>query len=115
MYYFGSIATRQLQIPISVRAMMRTFWCVRDRVTHALSHGLDPPENHGRHPALDDDIEHGLLLWIKENAAKKKSAATGRDVPEHIATRYDLSVTRGWVNSFVGRHLDEFCRVNCVL
>jgi hypothetical protein len=93
--------------------MMRVFDCVRDRVTQALAHGLEPPENRGRHPAWDDDIERRLLLWIQENAAKN-SAVTGRDVREHIAMRYHQSVIRGWVNSFLRRHLEDLCRVNSV-
>jgi hypothetical protein len=116
MYYFYNYATTKLPIPISIRAMMGAFGGVRDRdydcdrVTHALAHVLEPAENRGCHQTFDDDIERGLLLWIQENAARN-SAVTGRDVREHIATRYHLSVTRDWINSFLGRHLDELCLV----
>jgi hypothetical protein len=64
MYYFDNFATMQLQIPISIRAMMRVFGCARDRdrVTNAPAHGFEPSDNHEHHPALDDDIGRGLLL-----------------------------------------------------
>jgi hypothetical protein len=113
IYYFHNFATTELQIPISIRALMHAFDCVRDRVTQALLHGLEPPETRGRHPALDDDVERAVLLWITENAMKS-SALTARDVREHIANRHQLSVTRGWVNSFIGRHSEELCRVKSV-
>jgi hypothetical protein len=71
MCCFYNFATAQLQIPISIRAMMRILACIRVRVSHPSAHGLEPRENCGRHPALDGDIERGLLLWIQENAAKK--------------------------------------------
>jgi hypothetical protein len=36
---------------------------------------------------------------------------TGADVGARIVNQYHLPVTRGWVNSFIGSHLDRLCKV----
>ena len=110
IYYFHHFATTQLKIPISTRAMRRAFDCSHDRITQALAHGLEPPQTRGRHLALDDEIERGILLWIQENAAKSK-AVTAAEIREHISVRHQLSVTRGWINSFLERHSGALCKV----
>jgi hypothetical protein len=60
--------------------------------------------------AIDDEIEREPLAWIESNAAKN-TAVTGPDVHARIANHYRLSVTRGWVNSFIEGHLDRLCKV----
>jgi hypothetical protein len=60
----------------------------------------------GRHLALDADIEGELLLWIETNAAKS-TAVTARDFHAYIGSHYNIPVSRGWVNAFVGRHLER--------
>jgi hypothetical protein len=75
-----------------------------------MAHGLEAPQARGRHLAIDDQIERELLAWIESNAAKN-TAVTGSDVRARIANHSRLSVTRGWVNSFIGRHLDRLRKV----
>jgi hypothetical protein len=110
IYYINDFATSKHNIPISIGALKRAFQCSRNSVTQALVHGLEPPQTRGRHSALDAEIEHELLVWIEDNAAKN-TAVTGADLRARIVNHYHLPVTRGWVNSFIGRHLDRLCKV----
>jgi hypothetical protein len=73
-------------IPISIGALTRAFGCAHDRVTQALAHALEPPENCGRHLAIAREIEQQTLQWIEHNAAKG-TAVTARDVREHLSGR----------------------------
>jgi hypothetical protein len=59
---------------------------------------------------MDEDHEHEILAWISQHAAKS-TPLTLRDIREHVTTKYDLPTTRGWVNSFIGRHIDEICQM----
>jgi hypothetical protein len=110
IYYVHDFATSKLNIPISIGALKRAFQCPRNCVTQALAHGLEAPQGRGRHLSLDAEIEQELLVWIEGNAANS-TAVTGADVRAHIQKRYHLAVTRGWVNSFIGRNLDRLCKV----
>jgi hypothetical protein len=110
IYDIDDFATSKLNIPISIGAMKRAFQCSRGSVTQALAHGLEPPQACGRHSALYVEIEHNLLVLIEQNVAKN-TAVTGTDVRARILNRYHLPVTRGWVNSLIGRHLDRLCKV----
>jgi hypothetical protein len=103
----------QLQIPVSISALAADFGCSRDRVKKALLHGLEPPETRGRHLALSDKVEQELVNWIEANAAKSR-AVTPRDLKEHLTTQYSLFATRGCVNSFMSRHLEELCKIKRV-
>jgi hypothetical protein len=71
---------------------------------------LEPPQARERHSAIDDQIERELLAWIESNAAKNMGV-TGPGVRARLANHCRLSVTRGWVNSFIGRHLDRLWKV----
>jgi hypothetical protein len=68
-------------------------------------------EARGRHLEMDEDREREILAWISQHAAKSTSI-TRRDLRKHMTTKYDLPTTRGWVNSFIGRHIDEICQMN---
>jgi hypothetical protein len=96
-------------IPISIGGLTRAFGCAHERVRQALVQGLEPPENRGRHLAIAPEIEQQTLQWIEHNAAKG-TAMTARDVREHLSSRYKFVATRGWVNSFLGRHADRLCK-----
>jgi hypothetical protein len=100
-------------MPISISSLARAFGCNRKRVTQALGHGLEPLEARGRHSALGAEIERELVLLIEENASKS-TAATARDGHAAITSHYNLSVTRGWVNSFRRRDSERLCEVKSV-
>jgi hypothetical protein len=95
-------------IPISIGALTRAFGCDRERVTQALAHGLEPPEDPGRHLAIAPEIEQQTLQWIEHNAAKG-TGVMARVVREHLSGRYKFAATRNWVNSFLGRRADRLC------
>jgi hypothetical protein len=103
----------QLQIPVSISALAAGFGCSRDPVKKVLLHGLELPETRGRHLALSDKVEQEFTNRIEANAAKSR-VVTSRDMREHVMTQYSLSVTRGWVNSFMSRHMDELCNIKNV-
>jgi hypothetical protein len=90
--------------------LSRGFGCKRDLITSALAHGLEPPEERGRHLEMDADHEREILAWISQHAAKSTPIAR-RDLREHVTTKYDLPTRRGWVNSFIARHIDEICQM----
>jgi hypothetical protein len=62
------IAKREHNIPISINALARAFDCPRSSLQLALVHGLDPPEEQGKHPALDADHEQQIRNWIQQKA-----------------------------------------------
>jgi hypothetical protein len=59
---------------------------------------------------MDEDREREILAWISQQAAKR-TPITRRNLREHVTTKYDLPTTRGWVNSFISRHIDEICQM----
>jgi hypothetical protein len=81
-------------IPISIGALRRAFGCASERITQALAHGLEPPENRGRHLAIAPEIEQQTLQWIEHNAAKG-TTVTAQDVREHLSSRCKFAATRG--------------------
>jgi hypothetical protein len=95
-----------LNIPVSISAVARGFGCKRDRFTSTFAHGLEPPEARGRHLEMDEDREREILAWISQHAAKS-TPITRRNLCEHLTTKYDLPTKRGWVNSFIDRHIVE--------
>jgi hypothetical protein len=96
-------------IPISIGALTRAFGCARERVTQALAHRLEPPENRGRHLAIGPENEQQTLQWTEHNVAKA-TAVTVRDVHEYLSGRYLFAATRGWVNSFFAPRADRLCK-----
>jgi transposase len=75
-------------------------------VQSALAHGLEPPGERGKHPALDADHEHQILDWIQQNA--EQSTPVGKtEIKDYCIAQLKVPITRGWVNSFVRRHSDE--------
>jgi hypothetical protein len=89
--------------------LTRAFGFARERVTQALTHRPEPPENRGRHLAIPPEIEQQTLQWIEHNAAKG-TTVTVRDVREHLSSCSKSAAARGWVNSFLGRHADRLCK-----
>jgi hypothetical protein len=100
--------TSRFEIPISISALARGFGWKRDRIMSALAHGLKSPEMRGRHQEVSEDREREILASINKCAMKSRPI-TRRDVREHVTAEYDVPTTRGWVNSFIGRHIGELC------
>jgi hypothetical protein len=106
IFYVRDIAEREHNIPISINALVRAFDCPRRSVQSALAHGLEPPEERGTYPALDADREQQILDWIRQKA--EQSTPLGKtEIKDDCTAQLKVLITRGWVNSFVGRHSDQ--------
>jgi hypothetical protein len=98
IFYVRDIAEREHNIPISINALMRAFDCPRSSVQSALAHGLEPPEERGKHPALEADREQQILNWIQQKA--EQSTPLGKtEIKDYCITQLKVLITRGWVNS----------------
>jgi hypothetical protein len=100
--------TSHLEIPILISALARGFGCKRDRIMRAIAHGLESPEMRGRHSELNEDPEREILAWINKCATESR-LITRRDLREHVTAEHDIPIARGWVNSFIGRHIGALC------
>jgi hypothetical protein len=66
---------------------------------------LEPPGERGKHPTLHADREQQTLDWIQQKA--EQSTPVGKtEIKNYCTTQLKVPITRGWVNSFVRRHLD---------
>jgi hypothetical protein len=98
--YVRDIVEREHNIPISINALVRAFDCPRSSVQSALAHGLDPPGERGKHPALEADREQQIRDWIQQKA--EQSTPVGKtEIKDYCITQLKIPITRGWVNSFV--------------
>jgi hypothetical protein len=104
--YGPDIAEREHNIPISINAPERAFDCPRSSVQSALAHGLEPPGERGKHPAVDVDREQQILDWIQQTA--EQSTPVGKtEIKDYCTTQLKVLITRVWVNSFVLRYSDQ--------
>jgi hypothetical protein len=69
-------------------------------VQSALAHGLKPPGERGKHPALGHHCEQQMLDWIQQNA-EQSAPVTKTEIKYYCPGQLKVPVTRGWVNSFV--------------
>jgi transposase len=100
------IAEREQNIPISIHGLARAFGCPRSSMQSALAHGLEPPGERGKHPALDRDHEQQILNWIQQKA--EQSTPLGKtEIKDYFTTQLKVLTTRRWVNSFALRHSDQ--------
>jgi hypothetical protein len=104
--YVRDIAEREHNIPISINAMMRAFNCPRSSGQSALAHGLEPPGERWKHPALDADREQQILDWIQQKA-EQSTPVRKTERKDYCITQLKLPITRGWVNLFVLRDSDQ--------
>jgi hypothetical protein len=72
--------------------------------------GVQDPNLPGRHDdghlAFSEECEKIILEKLK-NEYESNRAFTRKQLLSYVASTFDNSVTKGWVNSFIGRHLDE--------
>jgi hypothetical protein len=79
-------------------------------VKSALDHGLDPPEHQGKHTAREQDPQQQILDWIKQSA-ESSTPVTRKEIKDYCTSQFQVSIIRGWVNSFVLCYLDEIIQV----
>jgi hypothetical protein len=111
--YVHDIAESQHGISISTNALAKAFDCPRSRVKSALAHGLEPPGHRGKHNALDPDREQQILDWIKQNA-ETNTPVTKKEIKDYCVSKFQIPITRGWVNSFVLRNSDDIIATKSV-
>jgi hypothetical protein len=80
-------------------------------VRRTLSTGPKEPEPLGRHRAVDQQSETALLRVILD-AHRDGKSLTHKDVLRIVREKHNPKLTKGWVNAFIGRHLDviQVCR-----
>jgi transposase len=67
---------------------------------------LKPPGERGKHPALDADREQQILDWIQQKA-EQSTPNRKTEIKDYCITQFKVSITRGWMNSFVRRNSDQ--------
>jgi hypothetical protein len=110
IYFVHDFALRSLGQELSLRQLSRAFECDAGRVKAALKNGFSDPETRGRHSALDDASEREIVDWIQKQA-EKFNPVTRTDLLHYCQEKFSSPVSRGWVNSFISRHLDELSEV----
>jgi hypothetical protein len=81
--------------------------CSRSAVQSALPNGLSPPKSLGRHLAVGAESDANILTWIMKQA-EKNAEVTRSDIKNYCHEVCRLEVSRGWVDSFILRHSEEF-------
>jgi transposase len=100
------IAEREHNVRISINGLVKALDCPRNSVQSALTYGLEPPGERGKHPALDADREQQILDWIQQKA-EPSTPVRKTEIKDYCITQLKVPITRGWVKSFVLRHSDQ--------
>jgi hypothetical protein len=121
---FSSISFRSHQIcflhewvqsnlhdPLTTRELADIFKVAERTVRRTLGAGPQQPGPLGRHRALDEKSEQTLVNLILDSYATRHSL-TPKELVQIMRGKYDPKLTKGWVNAFIGRHLDsvQVCR-----
>jgi hypothetical protein len=75
-----------------------------------LRNGDDRPKQRGQHLAAARDREPDLLAWVTRES-EKSTLATHMDIRHYCAAKLSFPVTRGALDSVIGRHLSELINV----
>jgi hypothetical protein len=67
---------------------------------------LEPPKVRGCHFALDKGSEAEIMEWIEVHA-EKCDPVTRTDLSHCCQAKFLVSISRGWVGSFILRHRDD--------
>jgi transposase len=103
IFYVFVWARDELDIPISIGGLERSFNCSHATVQRALKSGWDAPKPRGRHAALPAEAESEILDWIRRNY-EKSDPVTRTEIRHHCETEFTVPAGRGWVDSFILRH-----------
>jgi hypothetical protein len=96
---------------ISVKELATVFGMTSRTVRRALLRGPGEPIPMGRHAALDLDVESSLVAKL-QSAFQRGQPMTNKELLKMVREEHDEHLTKGWVHSFLGRHLDvlQECR-----
>jgi transposase len=96
----------ELHITLSTRAVARPFEVGHSAVKRAQPRGYDDPPARGRHHELAANAEQQLVDRITAKAANNV-AANRTELLYECNERFQKSITRGWVDSFLTRHAEQ--------
>ena len=104
-------ASDVLHRTLSTQQLAVLFQMNPSTVRRTLLRGPQRPGPLGRHMAIADDHEADLVAHILE-AFRAGKTMTRKELLQMVRERYDHALTDGWVNAFIGRHLDALkcCR-----
>jgi hypothetical protein len=68
--------------------------------------GQHGPQPLGCHQALEFNVETAIVILLLE-AFRNGKAMTPKELLQIVRERYNPKLAKGWVHSFIGRHLDE--------
>jgi hypothetical protein len=73
--------------------------------------GPENPQPPGRHQALDPAIESDIVTLMLD-AFENGQGMTSKKLLPLVRETYNPKLTKGWVHSLIGRHLDvlQLCR-----
>jgi hypothetical protein len=71
---------------------------------------MEPPKVRGRHFPIDQGSEAGIVEWI-ESQADKRDHVTRADLRHYCQAKYSVSISRGWVDSFILRRRDDLAEI----
>jgi hypothetical protein len=111
LLFFHDYARDVLNHPIDTKDLAVVFEFNERTARKILSRGPQVPGPLGRHRALNAEIEASLVAMLLE-AFQSGKAMTRKEFLLTVRERYDPELTKGWVNTFIGRHLDQLqtCR-----
>jgi hypothetical protein len=104
-------AQSNLQDRLTTKELADIFEIAERTVRRTLAAGPQQPGPLGRHRALDEKSEQTLVSLILDSYAIRHSL-TPKESLQMVRGKYDLKLTKGWVNAFIGQHLDslQVCR-----
>jgi hypothetical protein len=97
-------------IQITHKDLARIFEVKIQVIDRALRNGINEIIPPGRHTELEPEIEDSIINWINEQSAASIHV-TRTQILHYVSSTYKVSITKGWVNSFIGRHLGELAEV----
>jgi hypothetical protein len=107
IFYIHLWAKATLGIGITRGSFERAFNCARFTVRAVLLNGHNEPKQRGRRLAVDVESEASILAWIQRNY-DKSTPTTRTEIRHYCSTKLNQEMTKGWVDSLLGRHPTEF-------
>jgi hypothetical protein len=99
-------SSTELHLNLSIWSVARTFNIAHCAVKRALLRGYEDPPWRGRHRELSPEGEHMLMEWIAKKA-HDNTVVTRTELLSYCIATFGTAVTRGWVDSFLSRHVAE--------